>query len=64
MDINMITDLVGNLGFPIAVCVAMFWYCNKISEKHIEESRGFVEAINNNNKLIQRVIDMMQGDHS
>ena len=29
MDITTITSLIGSLGFPIAVCIACFWFINK-----------------------------------
>lgn len=28
MDYNTITTLVGSLGFPIAMCIALFWMIN------------------------------------
>lgn len=28
MDIDMITSVVGNLGFPIAAFALMWWMCN------------------------------------
>lgn len=30
--IDVVTSLIGNLGFPIAVAVAMFWQNNKLRE--------------------------------
>jgi hypothetical protein len=34
MDISVITQLIGSLGFPIACVVAMFYYWNKEREDH------------------------------
>lgn len=34
---NLITSFVQNLGFPIAVCVACFWYIARKDKQHSEE---------------------------
>lgn len=47
MDVNMVTQLVGSLGFPIVSCGALFWYLVKEKEAHkeeMEEVRKSVEA--------------------
>ena len=50
MDITTITQLIGSLGFPIAACCAMGWYCirsqnqiQKINEQHTEEVKELNE---------------------
>lgn len=44
MDFSVITQLIGSLGFPIAACCAMGYYCiktqneiTKINEMHRDE---------------------------
>lgn len=47
MDVTMVTQLVGSLGFPIVCCGALFWYMVKEKDAHkdeIEELRKSVEA--------------------
>lgn len=47
MDVTMVTQLVGSLGFPIVCCGALFWYLVKEKEAHkdeMEELRKSVEA--------------------
>lgn len=46
MDLNVVMQAIATLGFPICMCVAMFWYINKQTEQHREESAKMVEAIN------------------
>lgn len=46
MDANQIVQAISTLGFPICMCGAMFWYINKQTESHKEESAKTVEAIN------------------
>ena len=47
MDITMVTQLVGSLGFPIVCCGALFWYLVKEKDAHkgeMEQLRKSVEA--------------------
>lgn len=47
MDVTMVTQLVGTLGFPIVCCGALFWYMVKEKDAHkaeMEELRKSVEA--------------------
>ena len=33
MDLKMIADFIGSVGFPIAAFAAMFWMCNNTLQK-------------------------------
>ena len=48
MDAGILTQLIGSLGFPIAMCIAMLWMLNKQSEQHKTEMDKITEALNNN----------------
>lgn len=50
MDIATVSQLIGSLGFPIAACCAMGWYCIRsqnqikdINEQHREEIKEINE---------------------
>lgn len=43
--INVITAIVSTLGFPICMCIALFWYMIKQNEMHEKESAQMREAI-------------------
>lgn len=54
MDVNVLIQLVGSLGFPIVACGALFWRMVKSDEQHKEEMNKMSEALNNNtNALVQ-----------
>ena len=55
-----VTTLIGNLGFPIAACVALFWYMNKQQKAHKEEMDKMSEAINNNTQVMQKFISQYE----
>lgn len=56
MEPEVISNLISNLGFPIACVVAMFWMWNKERESHKEESDKWIEAINNNTRVMEKVL--------
>lgn len=55
MEVTTITQLIANLGFPIACCVTMFYQMNKQTEQHKEEMEKVTEALNNNTLALSRL---------
>ena len=49
---SSILDIVSNLGFPIAVSVALFYQMNKSNETYIQLLRDFQDVISNNTQSI------------
>ena len=73
VDTMNITQIIMNVGFPIAMCCAMAWYVKDTSEKHREEVRHLNEehndemqqvtaALNNNTLALQRLCDKLGED--
>lgn len=60
MDLQTIITAVGSLGFPIVACCFMAVYIKDINAKHKEEADKMTEAINNNNKLLEKIIDRLE----
>ena len=59
MDINMLTQLIGSLGFPIVCCAYLFWENHKQREKHAEKEEQLTEALNNNTLAIEKMITLL-----
>lgn len=57
--ISVITKEISTVGFPIVACAAMFWQMRENLRQHKEESEKWVEALNNNTLVIQRLVDNM-----
>lgn len=55
MDVGVITQLIGSLGFPIACVCAMFYYWNKEREDHKTEMQAMTEALNNNTVALTKI---------
>lgn len=45
MDINLVVDIISNVGFPIAACVMIGWLFYREQELHKEESKLLADAI-------------------
>lgn len=61
MDITAVTQLISNLGFPIAVCCIMFWYVYKVQKSHSEEIITLTTAIENNTIALTRLESKLEG---
>ena len=49
MDINTITEIISNLGFPMAMVLYFIWDKYKVTS-------NLVQAINNNNKILSMLL--------
>ena len=52
-----VANMIGNYGFPIVCCGAIFWYMIKKDTQHKEESENMRKAIENNTLVIQKLVD-------
>lgn len=60
--INDLASLISTLGFPIAMCLIMCYYINKINDAHKEETDKFAEALNNNTLVLQKLCDKLDSE--
>ena len=61
--VQIISQLVSNLGFPIACVCVMFWQQNEERKKHAAESEKWVEALNRNTVAIERLCAKIGAEH-
>lgn len=62
MDISTISTIISTVGFPIAACIAMFWYNNKQSDIHKQEIDKLSDALNNNTIALTKLTDAIGSD--
>lgn len=60
MDIGVITQLIGSLGFPITCVIAMFFFWNKEREDHKSEMQKMTEALNNNTLALIKIESIIE----
>lgn len=52
MDLNSFTTLIGSLGFPIVMCLLLYYRMDKQDENHKTEMEKITEALNNNTQAL------------
>lgn len=57
---NNIVSIISSVGFPIAMCLLMFWYMQKETENHREETNGLKDAINELKLAITTLIEKLE----
>lgn len=58
-ELTAFTDFVQTVGFPIAMCLAMFWYINRQGESHKAEIDKLSEAVTNNTLIMEKLYDRL-----
>lgn len=56
MDTNAIIQAISSVGFPIAMCLLMYYQLNKSAELHKAEIDELKKAIDNNTTAVQQLI--------
>ena len=59
MDVTVLTQLVGSLGFPIVACFYLFYLHNKSEERHKEEVERLAESLDNNTKALNKLLERL-----
>lgn len=73
MDANAIITMIGSLGFPIVACIGIAFFFRQANEnyrqdmkeasaRHKEEIDKMSEAINNNTKALELLIQKIDKD--
>lgn len=60
MDIQTVTDLISNLGFPVAMCGVLFYYMIKQNEKHEKEVEKLSETLNANTQVLTELTTLIK----
>lgn len=60
MEVNDIVTLISNLGFPIVVCIALFYYMNKQNERHNSETDKLSETVSQNTKVLTELCTLIK----
>ena len=61
MDVTMITQLIGSLGFPIVSYGALFWYLVKEKDAHKEEMEELRKSVEANTTAINSLCQHLGG---
>ena len=71
MDVNVITNLIGSVGFPIAACIYMAWLHHETQkqqieseQRHSDERTAMTEAITKMNVTLDYILDFIKKQES
>lgn len=56
---NDIVNLIQTVGFPIAICLYLLWRNREQDENRREETEKFIEALNRNTLVLQKLCDRL-----
>ena len=60
MEVNEIVSLISNVGFPVAVCIALFFYMEKQNERHQQETDKLNETVQSNTKVLTELCTLIK----
>lgn len=60
MNIDSIIQLVSNVGFPVAVCIALFFYMERQNERHQQETDKLNETVQSNTKVLTELCTLIK----
>lgn len=55
MDITQVTQIISNVGFPIAMCLIVFYYMTKHDEQHKDETDNLRKTLEENTKILNEL---------
>lgn len=59
--LTVITNLISNVGFPIAMCLVMLYYAKKQQDSHKEEMEHLRQSLDNNTEAIKELKYRIKG---
>ncbi|MBO7211230.1 MAG: hypothetical protein J6V44_09560 [Methanobrevibacter sp.] len=62
MEFSEVVQLVGSLGFPIVMCLMMYYRMDKQDETHRLEMDKITESLNNNTIALTKLTERLGGD--
>lgn len=60
MDITQLTQMISNVGFPIAMCLIVFYYMTKHDEQHKEETDNLRKTLEDNTKVLSELSNLIK----
>ena len=60
MDIQVLSQIITSIGFPIVAAGALFWYVNKLTESHREETEAMRKTIESNTNILIELKELIK----
>lgn len=60
MDLNMVIEIIKGVGFPIAMCIALFYYMVKQNDKHETETQELRNTVQANTQVLTELCTLIK----
>lgn len=60
MELEVIKELINNVGFPITVCIALFWSNHNTTKRYEAILLNFRDTLENNTQAIRTLCEKMK----
>lgn len=60
MDISDVTNIISNVGFPVAMCLLLFYYMEKQNERHKQETDKLNETLQGNTNVLTELTTLIK----
>lgn len=60
MDIQVLSQIITSIGFPIVAAGALFWYVNKLTESHRDETEAMRKTIESNTNILIELKELIK----
>lgn len=57
---DIIVQIISTVGFPIAMCILMFWFLTKEQETHKNEMNELKDVISRNNEVLASLKQLIE----
>lgn len=61
MESNIIVELINTVGFPIAVCIALFWFNREVLKTQQKLLDDLKDTIRDNTEVLKTLVNKING---
>lgn len=60
MEIDSVTNIISNVGFPVAMCLLLFYYMERQNERHKQEIDKLNETLQGNTNVLTELTTLIK----
>ena len=62
MEASIMVEIINSVGFPIGMCVALFWFSNNTLKAQQDLLNQFKDTIRDNTEALRQLAEKVKGD--
>lgn len=60
MEVSDVTNIISNVGFPVAMCLLLFYYMERQNERHKQETDKLNETLQGNTNVLTELTTLIK----